>query len=157
MLRVSSILFFILLAVSFCGNKIYAQEDSTRMVVDSTITDEEIKSNDIPKPVLNEANSFIINRWELSEYRENGKIQELPDYVIEFFDDGTYSAIEEEEYDNGIWNLGENNSKIIFDDNSPNREEWNITGMDAKKIVFRFADGGKTYEYIFIPWVKRQQ
>jgi hypothetical protein len=140
-----------------CCFPVYAQEDSTRMVADSTINDEEIKTRDIPKPVLNESNAFIINKWEISEYKENGKVQELPNYEIEFFEDGTYAAIEEEEFDNGAWNIGDNNSKIIFDDNTPNREEWNIVSMDAKKIVVRFTDEGKTYEYTFIPWVKRVQ
>jgi hypothetical protein len=127
------------------------------MVVDSTITDEEIKSTDIPKPVLNETNSFIINKWEISEYKENGKVQDLPNYEIEFFEDGSYQAVEEEDFDNGAWNLGENNSQIIFDDNSPNREVWNIVSFDAKKIVVKFTSEGSTYEYTFIPWVKRVQ
>jgi hypothetical protein len=140
-----------------CCFPVYGQEDSTRMVADSTINDEEIKTRDIPKPVLNETNAFIINKWEISEYKENGKVQELPNYEIEFFEDGSYAAIEEEEFDKGTWILGESNSKLIFDDNSPNREEWNIVSMDAKKIVVKFTDEGKTYEYTFIPWVKRQQ
>ena len=139
------------------GKSAFAQEDSTRMVVDSTITDEEIKSTDIPKPALNESNSFIINKWEISEYKENGKVQDLPNYEIEFFEDGSYQAIEEEDFDNGAWNIGENNSAIIFDDNSPNSEVWNIVSFDAKKIVVKFTSGGSTYEYTFIPWVKRVQ
>jgi hypothetical protein len=151
------ILFIFIFVIIPTGKSVFAQEDSTRMVVDSTVTDEEIKTPDIPKPVLNETNSFILNKWEISEYRENGKLQELPNYEIEFFEDGTYAAIEEEEFDNGVWNLGGNNTQLIFDDNSPNREVWNIVSMDAKKIVVKFTDEGKTYEYTFIPWVKRQQ
>jgi len=157
MLRAFFAVIFFLALFCFGGKALYAQEDSTRMVVDSTITDEEIKSTDIPKPVLNETNSFIINKWEISEYKENGKVQDLPNYEIEFFEDGSYQAVEEEDFDNGAWNLGENNSQIIFDDNSPNREVWNIVSFDAKKIVVKFTSEGSTYEYTFIPWVKRVQ
>jgi hypothetical protein len=157
MLRAFFTVIFFLALFCFGGKALYAQEDSTRMVVDSTITDEEIKSTDIPKPVLNETNSFIINKWEISEYKENGKVQDLPNYEIEFFEDGSYQAVEEEDFDNGAWNLGENNSQIIFDDNSPNREVWNIVSFDAKKIVVKFTSEGSTYEYTFIPWVKRVQ
>jgi hypothetical protein len=157
MLRAFFAVIFFLALFCFGGKALHAQEDSTRMVVDSTITDEEIKSTDIPKPVLNETNSFIINKWEISEYKENGKVQDLPNYEIEFFEDGSYQAVEEEDFDNGAWNLGENNSQIIFDDNSPNREVWNIVSFDAKKIVVKFTSEGSTYEYTFIPWVKRVQ
>jgi len=143
---------FLFLIICF---PVFAQEDSTRMVVDSTLTDEEIKTVEIPKPVLNETNSFIINKWEINEYKENGKVQELPNYEIEFFEDGTYSAFEEEDIDNGTWNLGEGNAKLIFDDNTPNREEWNIIIFEPKKIVFKFSDEGKTYEYTFNHWVKK--
>lgn len=137
--------------------------DTTIVNTDTTITNIETESVDesapvdVPRPVLNETNSFILNKWELSEYRENGKIEELPDYVIELFEDGTYSAIEEEDIDYGTWNLGENNSSIIFDDNTQNREVWNIVSLEPKKIMVRFMSEGKAYEYTFIPWVKRVQ
>jgi hypothetical protein len=157
MVRAFYITIFILALFCLSSKALFAQEDSTRMVVDSTLNDEEIRTTDIPKPVLNESNSFIINKWEITEYKENGKVQELPNYEIEFFEDGTYAAIEEEEFDNGVWNIGENNGKLIFDENSVNREEWNIVSMEAKKIVVKFTDEGKTYEYTFIPWVKREQ
>ena len=134
-----------------------AQEDTLRMVVDSTMSNEETTTVDIPKPVLNETNNFIINKWEISEYKENGKVDELPNYEIEFFEDGTYSAIEEEDFDNGTWNIGANNSSIIFDELSTFSEVWNIVTLEPKKIVVRFSSEGKTYEYTFIPWVKRQQ
>lgn len=111
----------------------------------------------MPVTILTDSNSFIINKWEMSEYKENGKVQELPNYEIEFFEDGTYSAVEEDDFDEGMWNIDEGNTKFIFDDSSPYREEWNILSMDAKKIIFKFTDGGKTYEYTFVPWVKRVQ
>jgi hypothetical protein len=152
----SFLITYIILIFVFCNSSVYSQTDTSKVSADTTVADE-TPFIEIPKPVLNETNSFIINKWEISEYKENGKVQELPNYEIEFFEDGSYAAIEEEEFDNGAWNLGENNSKIIFDENSPSREEWNIVSMDAKKIVVRFTDEGKTYEYTFIPWVKRVQ
>jgi hypothetical protein len=150
-----SIIFLVTLFL-MSNYSVFAQADSTFVNTDSSVVEPKPVLN-IPKPVLNESNAFIINKWEISEYKENGKVQELPNYEIEFFNDGTYSAIEEEEFDNGAWNLGANNSKLIFDDNSPNREEWNIVSMDAKKIVVKFTDEGISYEYTFIPWVKREQ
>lgn len=133
----------------------FAQTDSTYVIgSDSTVVKPE-QTKVFPVPILNESNSFILNKWEINEYKENGKVQELPNYEIEFFEDGTYTAIEEEEFDNGTWNLSPENSKLIFDDNTPNREEWNIISFDANKIVFRFTDEGKTYEYTFNHWVKK--
>jgi len=134
---------------------VYSFTDSTYIIcTDSSVVQPE-QTKVFPVPVLNETNSFIINKWEINEYKENGKVQELPNYEIEFFEDGTYSAFEEEDIDNGTWNLGEGNAKLIFDDNTPNREEWNIIIFEPKKIVFKFSDEGKTYEYTFNHWVKK--
>ena len=151
-------LFTFIFAISlFTGSIAFASMDSTYVISTDSSVVEPVQMYVHKVPVLNETNSFIINKWEITEYKENGKVQELPNYEIEFFSDGTYAAIEEEEFDNGVWSLGENNGKLIFDENSINREEWSIVSMDAKKIVVKFTDEGKTYEYTFIPWVKRKQ
>lgn len=154
---VRALIVFIFAVSFFAESKALTSMDSTYVINTDSSVVEPVQMY-VPKvPVLNESNGFIINKWEITEYKENGKIQELPNYEIEFFPDGTYSAIEEEEFDNGVWSLGENNGKLIFDENSINREEWSIVSMDAKKIVVKFTDEGKTYEYTFIPWVKRKQ
>lgn len=151
-------LFIFIFAISlFIGSKAFASMDSTYVISSDSSVVEPVQMYVSRVPVLNESNAFIINKWEITEYKENGKVQELPNYEIEFFADGTYSAIEEEEFDNGVWSIGENNGKLIFDENSVNKEEWNIVSLDAKKIVVKFTDEGKTYEYTFIPWVKREQ
>lgn len=154
---VRALIVFIFAISLFAESKALTSMDSTYVINTDSSVVEPVQMY-VPKvPVLNETNEFIINKWEITEYKENGKVQELPNYEIEFFSDGTYSAIEEEEFDNGVWSLGENNGKLIFDENSINREEWSIVSMDAKNIVVKFTDEGKTYEYTFIPWVKRKQ
>jgi hypothetical protein len=150
-----SLIFFIVIFLA-CSFSVFAQTDSTAIQMDSTTGNPEqvITST---KSVLTGNGIFIINRWEISEYKENGKIQELPNYEIEFFDDGTYTAIEEEEFDNGKWSLSEDNSLIIFDINTISQEEWIIESIDSVKIVVKLSDEGNMYEYTFVPWVKRIQ
>jgi hypothetical protein len=40
--------------------------------------------------------------WELREFKENEKVQVLPEFLIEFRQDGSYYSIEENEPDNGL-------------------------------------------------------
>lgn len=157
MKRTECVFIILLIIISMSYISVYAQKDTTYVISTDSSVVEPISLMNNSNLTLNKTKTFIINKWDLSEYKENGKVQELPNYEIEFFDDGTYTAIEEEEFDNGKWNLSEDNSLIIFDINTINQEEWIIESIDATRIVVKLSDGGRTYEYTFIPGVKRQQ
>jgi len=136
----------------------FGQVDTTVTKVDTT----GITSEVIPAPVetvkkeivLSETASMLCARWDLSEYRENGKVQELPNYEIEFFPDGKYNAMEESDYDEGWWIMSEDNSKIIFDEGTQYQEEWTIVNADTKTFKIRFTSEGQKYEYTFVPYVE---
>lgn len=91
--------------------------------------------------------------WELREFKENEKVQVLPEFLIEFRQDGSYYSIEENEPDNGLWTLSNDNSKIIFDIDTPNRDEWTIISIEDSKLMIKFSNEGKNYQYTLLPAV----
>ena len=91
--------------------------------------------------------------WELKEFKENGKTQDLPEYLIEFKPDGTYYSIEEDEPDNGAWTLNDDNTKIIFDKDTQDEEVWTIISLEDSKLVVKFTNEGKNYQYTLLPAV----
>ena len=91
--------------------------------------------------------------WELKEFKENGKAQDLPEYLIEFKPDGTYYSIEEDEPDNGAWTLNDDNTKIIFDKDTQDEEVWTIISLEDSKLVVKFTNEGKNYQYTLLPAV----
>lgn len=132
--------------------------DTTATKVDTTgITSEviQVPVETVRKEIeLSETAKMLCARWDLSEYRENGKVQELPNYEIEFSPDGKYNALEEQDYDEGYWTMSEDNSKIIFDKGTQYQEEWTIVSVDAKTFKIKFTSDGKRYEYTFVPYVE---
>jgi len=98
-------------------------------------------------------NSVLCRYWELKEYKENGKTQELPEFFIEFRSDGSYYSIEEDEPDSGVWTFSDDNSKIIFDINTEAEDEWVIVNLEENKLVVKFSSEGKNYQYTLLPAV----
>ena len=97
--------------------------------------------------------SQLCRYWELKEYKENGKTQELPEFLIEFRSDGSYYSIEEDEPDSGVWTLNDDNTKIIFDANTPSEDAWYIVSLEETKLVIKFSSEGKNYQYTLLPAV----
>ena len=96
-------------------------------------------------------NQTFCKDWELTEYKEDGKVQELPDYLIEFKADGTYVSVEEGENDKGTWTLNDDSSCIIFDKGTPDEDIWTIINFDNTNLTVKFTDSGKKYQYILVP------
>jgi len=152
-----SIIFLVTLFL-MSNYSVFAQVDTTIAGTDTTITTTLINTSPLEtekKEInLSETAKKLCARWDLTEYKENGKAQELPNYEIEFLINGHYNAIEEEEYDEGTWIMNEDNSKIIFDAGTEYQEEWTILNIDAKMIKVKFTSEGKRYEYTFGPYVE---
>jgi hypothetical protein len=148
---------FFVISIFSCSF-IYAQADTTATKVDTVTTTMEAAPILVVKEVkeinLSETAKMLCARWDLSEYRENGKVQELPNYELEFFSDGKYNALEEQDYDEGYWTMSDDNSKIIFDEGTEYREEWTVVSVDAMMFKVRFTSEGKKYEYTFVPYVE---
>lgn len=133
-------------------------QDTTIVGNDTTITttlyEFETPDSEAKEIILSETGKMLCARWDLSEYRENGKVQELPNFEIEFFTNGKYNMLEEQDYIEGMWQLSEDNSKIIFDEGTEYSEEWTIVNTDAKAFKVKFSAEGKKYEYTFVPYVE---
>jgi hypothetical protein len=91
----------------------------------------------------------LLKTWVLKDYKENGKSQDLYEYEIEFFANGKYVETEEEETSKGIWEL--NDKSIVFDKNSLDMDEWIIESFDAEKLVVKFSDEEKNYQFVLVP------
>ncbi|MCX6163674.1 MAG: hypothetical protein NTU73_02240 [Ignavibacteriae bacterium] len=157
-----TLIFF--LAIFVLGDiSVFAQSDTTIVKADTIIMKSDITLSpsetyttelNTTETTLSGTAKMLCARWDLSEYRENGKIQELPNYEIEFLPNGTYNAMEESDYDEGAWILSEDNSKIIFDADTEYREEWTIVSLGDKLIKVKFTSDGNKYEYMFGPYVE---
>lgn len=97
--------------------------------------------------------SKLYRYWELREYKENGKAQDLPEFLIEFKSDGNYYSIEEDEPDTGTWVISDDETKIIFDKDTENEDVWNIISLEDSKLVVKFSNEGRSYQYTLLPAV----
>ncbi len=148
------ILLFLVFSASY-NFSLKAQVETNSTKSDSTETTSEVSPTPVEKEIaLSETAKILCVRWDLAEYRENGKVQELPNYEIEFFSNGKYNALEETDYDEGFWTLSNDNSKIIFDEGTKYQEEWNIISIDAKMFKVKFNSERIKYEYTFVPFVE---
>jgi hypothetical protein len=91
----------------------------------------------------------LLKSWVLKEYKENGKTQELYDYEIEFFANGKYVETEDEETSKGLWELNDNS--IMFDKNSLDQDEWLIVSFEPEKLIIKFSDEDKNYQFLMVP------
>jgi len=124
----------LLLFLFIFGNKSFAQtKDSVQTITKETICKE----------------------WVLKEYYENGKIQDIYDYEIEFKKNGTYKEEEEGEAGKGTWEFNENFTSIIFDKNSLDQDEWIIVSFDTDKLTVKFTDEEKNFKFILAPYKEK--
>jgi len=93
----------------------------------------------------------LCKTWNLKELTENGKSQDLYEYQIVFNADGTYSETEEGDIEKGIWELNDNSTSIIFDKNTPDQDEWVIVNFDNEKLIVKFTDEDKNFQFTLIP------
>ena len=91
----------------------------------------------------------LLKSWVLKDYKENGKTQDLYEYEIEFFANGKYVETEEEETSKGIWELNDNS--IVFDKNSLDQDEWLIVNFEPGKLIIKFSDEDKNYQFVLEP------
>lgn len=151
-----SIIYLITFFVFF--NSIAFGQDTTIVGTDTTITitlyDFTAPDSEKKEIALSETGKILCARWDLSEYKENGRTDELPNFELEFFPDGTYNMLEEQDYMEGTWIMSEDNSKIIFDEGTEYSDEWTIVNVDAKMFKVKFTSEGKRYEYTFVPYVE---
>lgn len=93
----------------------------------------------------------LVKMWVLKEWKENGKVQNMYDYEIEFFANGKYVETEEGETEKGKWEFNENKTSIVFDINTLDQDEWLIVNFEPEKLVVKFSDDDKSYQFTLIP------
>ncbi|MBI5402085.1 MAG: lipocalin family protein [Ignavibacteriae bacterium] len=94
----------------------------------------------------------LCREWVLTEYYENGKIQDIYDYEIEFKKNGKYKEEDDGEAGKGTWELNENSTSFIFDKNTLDQDEWIIESFSPDKLVVKFSDEDKNYKFVLVPY-----
>jgi len=139
------ILFFILI---FLNSKSYLQEIDTVKTGQSN-TQDTISAQ--TKVVTVAVKDLICRKWTLKESLKNNKRDDFDKTIIEFFPDGKYNYIEEDDSENGVWEL-KGDTEIIFDKGTKDEETWAIKKIEPEVLVLNFKDEGNYYEYRFIPF-----
>lgn len=104
--------------------------------------------SDSVKAITKEA---LCKNWVLKEYKENGKVQPLFEYEIEFFANGKYVETEEDETDKGTWKFNENKTAILFDVGTLDEDEFYIVSFDPEKMVVKLLDDDNFYHFMLVP------
>lgn len=100
-----------------------------------------------------ETKSLLIKKWMLEQIIINGKKEEPSDFEIEFSPDGTYYLIENDEPEEGIWELDDEAMAIIFNGGTDEEFIWQIVTLDEKKVVVKESYGKTVAIYTLVPWV----
>jgi len=97
----------------------------------------------------------LCKEWILTDYYENGKIQDIYEYEIEFKKNGTYKEEDDGETGKGTWELNENSTSLIFDKNTLDQDEWIIVSFSPDKLVVKFSDDDKNYKFVLVPYKEK--
>lgn len=100
-----------------------------------------------------ETKNLLIKKWMLEQIIINGKKEEPSDFEIEFSPDGTYYLIENDEPEEGIWELDDETMVIIFNGGTDEEFIWQIVTLDDKKVVVKESYGKTVAVYTLVPWV----
>lgn len=108
----------------------------------------------------NKPNPDILKVWTIEEFIENGKKfsdEDMVEVVVDFKEDGSYIYWEENEADNGRWEMSADNTKIVFDKGTADELVWDIVSFDATKLVVKFSVDKSKYKFTFSPKVKKTE
>ncbi|MGB9697164.1 MAG: lipocalin family protein [Ignavibacteria bacterium] len=97
--------------------------------------------------------SPLIRKWMIDQIIINGRKEDPSDFEIEFSSDGTYYLIEDDEPEEGTWELDEESMTIIFNQGTDEEFSWEILTLDKTKLVVKETYGKTVAVYILIPWV----
>jgi hypothetical protein len=97
--------------------------------------------------------SLLVRKWMIDQITINGKKEEPSDFEIEFSIDGTYYLIEDDESEEGTWELDESTMTIVFNSGTEDEFVWQIITLDEKKLLVKETYGKITALYTLIPWV----
>lgn len=97
----------------------------------------------------------LCKEWVLTEYYENGKIQDIYDYEIEFKKNGKYKEEDDGEAGKGTWELNENSTSFVFDKNTLDQDEWIIVSFTPDKLIVKFSDEDKNYKFVLVPYKEK--
>lgn len=109
---------------------------------------------------VNKPNPDLLKVWTIEEFIENGKKyadEDMVEVVVDFKEDGTYIYWEENEADNGKWEISEDNTKIVFDKGTADELIWDIVSFDPSKLIVKFSVDKSKYKFTFSPKVKKTE
>jgi hypothetical protein len=95
----------------------------------------------------------LIKKWMIEQIIVNGKKEEPSDFEIEFSSDGTYYLIEDDEPEEGTWELDDEVMSIIFNRGTDEEFVWEIVTLEEKKLLVKETYGKTVAIYLLVPWI----
>jgi hypothetical protein len=134
----------ILLGLNF---KIYSQE------IDTIKSDRSLPKDTVvaeTKVVTITVKDLLCKKWLLKESLKNNRNDDFDKIIIEFLSNGKYNYTEDEDSDNGVWEMS-GEKGIVFDKGTKDEELWEIKKIEPEILIVIYKDEGNYYEYQFIP------
>ncbi len=100
----------------------------------------------------------LLKVWTITEFIENGKKygeKEMTEVVVDFREDGSYIYWEENDSEEGVWEMTEDKGKIIFDKGTEREFVWDVITFEPNKLEVKFTVEKSKYHFTFIEKVKR--
>lgn len=144
-----TILIFIMLSFVQCGNSV----SSLAFNIPSQKNSAKLGFNSFQGKDTVSVRNLLVRKWMIDQIIINGKKEEPSDFEIEFSVDGTYYLVEDDEPEEGNWELDEDVMAIIFNRGAEDEFVWQIVTLNEKKLLVKETYGNITALYTLIPWV----
>ena len=108
----------------------------------------------------NKPNPALLKVWTISEFIENGKKygeKEMVEVIVDLRGDGTYVYWEENDSEDGLWEMTEDGSKIIFDKGTAREFVWDVVSFEPNRLEVKFTVEKSRYHFTFTEKVKKAE
>ena len=103
-------------------------------------------------------NTGLYKVWTINEFIENGKKyaeSDMVEVIVDFREDGTYIYWEENDSEDGVWEITSDRKQIVFDKGTDRELVWDILSIDETRLEVKFTSGKSKYKFTFVPKEKR--
>lgn len=103
-------------------------------------------------------NTGLYKVWTITEFIENGKKyaeSDMVEVIVDFREDGTYIYWEENDSEDGVWEMTADKKQIVFDKGTDRELIWDVVSIDETRLEVKFTSGKSKYKFTFVPKEKR--
>lgn len=103
-------------------------------------------------------NTGLYKVWTIAEFIENGKKyaeSDMVEVIVDFREDGTYIYWEENDSEDGVWEMTADKKQIVFDKGTDRELIWDVVSIDETRLEVKFTSGKSKYKFTFVPKEKR--